>query len=272
MICAVLVTASLSGRARAVALNEQPFRIRSPQRDRGEHRPEHGRVHRRPRLTTQQRRMVEAMQTLPGVQAAGLIDIVPGFPFGGGHSVSGFSVPGHRICGPGMRPRSPGCSTAFLRAISPRRERGCWPADELFLARRCAGAARGGDQTNGLRKRFFGSVTGALGGSFKLLGWHARAGRRRDGGRKICRCWGKTPLPAMFFPILQGRSALPTFIVVRSNGGQRIASGGRGLGHGGSVKLDAGLPYDSTDVEPRPCTTRRSSRRASRRCRWASWA
>jgi predicted permease len=187
------------------------------------------------RLTTQQRRMVEAMQTLPGVQAAGLINIVP--ISGGGHSVQIFSAgtsdlrPGHEAAVPMQYSISPG----YLAAAGTR-----LLAGRSFTWHDDAQAPRVAVINERFAQRVFGSVTGALGGSFKLLdGTRVQVvGVTEDG---IYYQMSEDSLPAMFFPILQEPSSF-TNIVVRS---RRSESQVVAAVHGAMVKLDAGLPYDT---------------------------
>jgi predicted permease len=185
------------------------------------------------RVPALQRRMIDALEGIPGVHAVGLIDTMP--LSGAGSSVQVFSErttdmrPANVAAEPMVYSISPGYFAAAGTAMLAGRNFS-WHDD--------AHAPRVAVINALFARRIFGSVPSALGASFKLHdGTLVRVvGVVEDG--LYYQMWDD-PQPAMFFPVLQAPSN-STNLVVRSNRSeQQVAAAVNSTLH----KVDAGLPF-----------------------------
>jgi predicted permease len=180
-----------------------------------------------------QKRMIDALETIPGVTSVGLVDRPPLF-----YGSNGTNVFTDKTTD--LRPSNAAAEAATYN-ISP----GYFDAAQTTLL--TGRTFTWHDDKNSPRvavinrefaNKIFGSVTGAMGGYFKMKdGSRIQVvGIAEDGKYSSL---AEDPTPAMFFPILQSPSS-QACIVVRSNQDQQQLTA--------AIKsvmqnLDAGLPY-----------------------------
>ncbi len=180
-----------------------------------------------------QRRMIEAMQTIPGVTSVGLTDRTP---------LSGDWIQTDVFTDETMDPRpSNVAAVPVMYSVSPEYFHVAGTA--LLVGRNVSwhddkSVPRVAVVNREFARKVFGSVTNAMGRYF----------RRRDKTRIQVvgviedgkyRSLTEDPQPAMFFPILQAPSS-DTWLVVRSNrDSQQLAAAMRNTLRG----LDTGLPF-----------------------------
>jgi predicted permease len=231
-ICAVLVTSSLvavRGLERSLHSNfgfePRNAMVMNTNLDMGGYRGE--------AVSVMQRRMVDGMQTFPGVTSAALIDRLP---LSGNWIQTDVFTDGTTDTRPANAAAVP-----VMFSISPEYFQTAGTAllaGRAFTRHDDKSVARVAVVNRVFATRVFGSVATALGGTF----------RRRDGTRiQVVGVVGdgklksltEDPQPAMFFPILQV-PATDTWLVVRSSADpQQLAGAMRNT----LKRLDAGLPY-----------------------------
>jgi predicted permease len=188
------------------------------------------------RALAMQRRLIKAMEAIPGVEAVGLADSVP-FAMGVGDTIV------YRDNAPDLRPGN-AAADAYLFHVAPGYFRA---ADTTLLSGRDFSWE---DDKNSPRvalvngvfaRKLFGSADGVIGRYYKM----------RDGSRiqvvgvvEDGKYYALTenPEPAVFIPILQSPSAATT-LVVRARPGANNAPGLLGAAMRNAVRhLDAGMP------------------------------
>jgi predicted permease len=231
-ICAVLVTSSLvavRGLARSLHANfgfepRNAMLVNSVLRMAG---------YSLDRIPVMQRRMIEAVETIPGVQSVGLVNYPPLSTAVEGWNVYSdqttdlsasnvaFGCDAYSIS-PGYF-HAAGTALLFGRAVS-------WQDDK--------DAPRVAVVNREFARRLFGSATSAMGAYFKTDGKRIQVVGIAEDGKYLSLT--ENPQPAMFFPFLQQPSNWTT-LVVRSEGDpQQLAGAIRGRLH----DLDAGLPVE----------------------------
>jgi len=179
-----------------------------------------------------QKRMIDAMAALPGIDSVGLINRTP---LDGG--VSGARVFSDRAAD--LRPAN-ALATSYLFNVSPeyfRAARTALLAGRPFSWHDDKGAPRVAIVNRELADRIFGSAEHAIGGHFKMRdGTRGEVAGVVENGKY--HSLTEDPEPALFLPILQA-PASETSLVVRAHRDPReIATAIRGALHG----VDQGLP------------------------------
>jgi predicted permease len=183
-------------------------------------------------VTAMQRRMIDAMQKIPGVEAVGLIDWMP---LGGGWNDSQVFTDETADLRPSNAVAAP-----FLFSISPEYFHAAGTtllSGRTFTWHDDKNAPRVAVVNREFARRIFGSPTNAVGRSYKMQdGMRIQVVGIVENGKY--RYLTEDPLPAMFFPMLQSPSS-ETSLVVRSNRDpQQLAAAVRNA----LRDLDSGLP------------------------------
>jgi predicted permease len=181
-----------------------------------------------------QKRMIDALATIPGVTSVGLVDRLP--LYYGANSSNVFSDNTTDL-----RP-SKVAAEAMVYNISPEYFDA---AQTAFLSGRTLtwhddkNSPRVAVVNREFARRLFGSATSSLGGHYKM-----RDGTRievvgvvEDGKYASL---AEDPQPAMFFPILQSPTSLAALVLRSSRDPQELVASIRSKVH----DLDAGLPFD----------------------------
>ena len=131
-----------------------------------------------------QKRMIGAMETIPGVTSVGLIDLPP-------LASAGDTNPSPVFTGEttDLRPAS-AAATSATYSISPEYFRAAGTsllAGRSFSWHDDKNAPRVAVINQEFARKIFGSATNATGGYYKTTGWNARTSRRHRGERKIWR-------------------------------------------------------------------------------------
>jgi predicted permease len=186
-------------------------------------------------LPAMQRRMIDAMEKIPGVTSAGLTMSPPlSNPSWNGVSVFADSAadltPSNALAAPLGYSVSPGYFRAAGTALLIGRTF-TWHDDKSV--------PRVAVVNKEFARKIFGSVANAMGGRYKLpTGERIQVVGVVEDGKY--RSFSEDPQPAMFFPILQSPTS-DTFMVVRSNRNpQQLAAAMQST----LRNLDAGLPFD----------------------------
>jgi len=232
-ICAVLVTSSLvavRGLLRSLhghfGFEPQNAMLAETELAMGGYRDE--------KVPAMQKRMIDALKTIPGVESVALVDPYPPL-FGGAKSSSVFSDKTTDL-----RPAN-ATTAAFVYSVSPEYFHAA--ATTLVSGRTFAwdedqSAPRVAVINQEFARTVFGSAIGALGRYFKMTdGKRIQVvGIAEDGKYENLT---EDPQPAMFLPILQSPFS-ETWLVVRSNRDpQQLGPAIRSTLH----SLDAGLPF-----------------------------
>jgi predicted permease len=183
-----------------------------------------------------QRRMIDAVETVPGVTSAGLVDVPP-LVTGGANGSIVFTDettdlrPGNAAATPTMLNISPEYFRAAGTALLSGRTF-TWHDDK--------NAPRVAVVNQEFARKVFGAATGAIGRYYKMRdGTRIQVVGIVEDGKYLSLT--EDPEPAMFFPILQSPSSA-TFLVVRSDHDpQQQAPAIRSTLH----DLDAGLPVNT---------------------------
>lgn len=184
------------------------------------------------RVPAMQKRMIDAVEVLPGVESVGLAD---GIPFGDGNGSSNVFAENSSD----LRP-SNAVADAQLFKVSPEYFRAAGTAlltGRAFTWQDDKDAPRVAVVNREFARKLFGSATGAIGRFFKMKdGTRIQvAGIAEDGKYGSLT---EDPQPAMFLPILQSPSS-STQLLVRSNRDpQLLGAAMRNALH----QLDSGLP------------------------------
>ena len=183
---------------------------------------------------TMQKRMIDALQTIPGVRSVGVVDRLP--LYYGANSANVFSD-----TTADLRP-SNAAAQAMLYNISPEyfdAARTSLLTGRPFTWHDDKQSPRVAVVNREFAKRIFGSLTNALGSHYKL----------RDGARLEVvgvvedgkyESLAEDPQPAMFLPLLQSPSNQIALVVRSTRDEQQLAAAIRSTVH----DLDAGLPID----------------------------
>ncbi|HUD14267.1 MAG TPA: ABC transporter permease [Terracidiphilus sp.] len=210
------------------------------------------------RVPAMQKRMVEAVQGLPGVESVGLADALPLSVNGGDDQlVFANQLSDLRPSNAAGKIRTYNVSPEYFQASGTALLSG-----RLFTGHDDQGSPRVAIVNQEFARKLFGSAANAIGGWYKLKnGTRIQVvGIAQDGKYSTLT---EDPVPAMFFPILQSPST-STILVVRSRPGsdrnpQPIGAAMRTA----LQRLDAGLPVtieardkllDSTLFGPRMAT------------------
>jgi predicted permease len=184
------------------------------------------------RVPSMQKRMIDALETIPGVESVGLADQVP---LGDGPGSSNVFTDN----APDLRP-SNAALNAFTFRVSPEY---FYAAGTALLSGRTftwhddKNSPRVAVVNREFARRIFGSVTNAMGGHYKVSdGARIQVVGVAEEGKY--NSLTEDPKPAMFLPILQSPSS-STCLVVRSNRDpQQLGPAVRST----LRQLDAGLP------------------------------
>jgi predicted permease len=188
------------------------------------------------KIPAMQRRMIDAMQTIPGVEHVGLVNGYPPLVDLAGQSVSIFKQdtsdlrPSNAAAMPYRYEISPGYFDAAGTTLLAGRSQN-WSDDKnapavAVINREFAG-------------KIFGSVAGAVGRSFKLLNGTTVqvVGVVEDGKYQVLT---EAQQPAMFLPFLQSPSNAAYLVVRSSRDPEQLSAAMRDK----LRDLDAGLPVD----------------------------
>jgi predicted permease len=185
------------------------------------------------RVPAMQKRLIDAMEAIPGAQSVGLIDQLP--LWGGRDTSSVFSdeTTDLRAANAAGQPLVYRISPEYFRAAGTTVLFGrtfTWHDDK--------DSPRVAVVNQEFARRIFGSVTGAVGRYYKMSdGKRIQVVGIVEDGKYVYLT--DDPRPAMFFPVLQSLSS-STWVVVRSNHDlQQIATAMRVT----LRDLDAGLPF-----------------------------
>ncbi len=204
-------------------------------------------------VSAMQKRMIDALQTIPGVQSVGSVDRLPLYYGSNGSQVFTDTTTDLRAANVAARPSTYNISPEYFQAAGTTLLSGrtfTWHDDK--------NAPPVAVINQELARKLFGSAAGALGGYFK----------RQDGTRTQVvgiaedgkyGSLTEDPEPAIFLPILQSPSS-QTSLVVRSNRDlQQLSAAIKST----MQDLDAGLPFtfktwnnelDSALLAPRMAT------------------
>lgn len=184
-------------------------------------------------LPVMQKRMIEALETIPGVKSVGLVDRLPLFYGSNGSNVFSDKTSD-------LRPAN-AAAEAALYNISPRYFDA---AETVVLTGRTftwhddKSSPRVAVVNREFAKRLFGSVTNAVGSYYKMPdGARIQAvGVVEDGKYGSL---AEDAQPAMFLPVLQSQSAQASLIVRSSRDQEQLVAAIRSKMH----DLDPGLPF-----------------------------
>jgi predicted permease len=188
------------------------------------------------RVPAMQRRMIDAMQSIPGVEQVGLVNNYPPLVYAAGNRANVFKDdatdlgPSNAVATPYRYEVSPGYFTAAGTSLLAGRSFD-WHDDK--------GAPRVAVVNREFAIKIFGSVTGALGRHYKLQdGTPVQiVGVVEDGKyMSLTEDWQ----PAMFLPSLQSPAAAAYLVVRSARNPEELAAAMRNKIRG----LDAGLPVD----------------------------
>src|ERR1035438_3747262 len=185
------------------------------------------------RVPAMQKRMIEALQALPGVESVGLTDALPLGINSGGDSIV---FTGNTS---DLRPSNAAADAAIYN-VSPEYFHAAGTAllsGRTFTWHDDKNSPRIAVVNREFARKIFGSPTNAIGRSYKMQdGMRIQVVGILENGKY--RYLTEDPQPAMFFPMLQSPSS-GTSLVVRSNGdSQQLAAAIRGT----LRELDSGLP------------------------------
>jgi predicted permease len=184
------------------------------------------------RVPAMQKRMIDALETIPGIESVGLADQVPL-----GDSVGDSNVFTDNTSD--LRPSNAAADAAMLR-VSPEYFHAAGTAllsGRTFTSHDDKSSPRVAVANREFARKVFGSITSAMGGYYKMAdgGRIQVVGIAEDGKYNSLT---ENPTPAMFLPILQSPSN-STWLVVRSNRDpQQVGPAIRST----LRQLDAGLP------------------------------
>jgi predicted permease len=232
-ICAVLVTSSLvavRGMARSLHANfgfepRNVMLVNSVLRMAG---------YNLERIPVMQRRMVEAVETIPGVQSVGLVNYPPL-----SSAVEGWNVYSDQTTDLSASNVASSCDAY---SISPDYFRAAGTA--LLLGRTFSwqddkNAPRVAVVNREFARKIFGSASGAVGAYFKLAdGTRIQVVGIAEDGKYLSLT--ENPQPAIFLPFLQQPSNWTTLVVRSERDPQQLAAAIRSRLH----DLDAGLPVE----------------------------
>ncbi len=186
------------------------------------------------KVPAMQRRMLDAVQTIPGVQAAGLADYVP--LTGGSNESIVFTDKTTDL-----RP-SNATANALMYNISPGYFRAAGTAllsGRAFTWHDDKSSPRVAVVNGEFAREVFGSATNAVGGYYKMRdGTRVQVVGIAEDGKYMSLT--EDPWPAMFLPILQSPSSSTVLVIRSSRDPQQLAVAIRRTLH----ELDAGLPVD----------------------------
>ncbi len=234
-ICAVLVTSSmvaLRGLVRSMRSNfgfesRNAMLVNTDLSMAGYHLDQPG-----DQVPAMQRRMIDAMEKMPGVESVGLIDWVP---FAG----AGDDAPVFADEMTDLRP-SNAMATPFLFSISPEylhAARTALVSGRTFTWHDDKNAPRVAVVNQEFARKIFGSPANAIGKSYKIQdGTRIQVVGIVENGKY--RYITEDAQPAMFFPMLQSPSAGSSLVVRSNQDPQQLAAAIRST----LRKLDAGLP------------------------------
>ena len=184
-----------------------------------------------------QRRMIEAMEAIPGVESVGLVNNYPPLAYGAGTRVNVFAQDASDFSSSSaaVRPYRYDVSPGYFSAAGTTLLAGrpfTWHDDKK--------APRVAVINQEFARTFFGSPAGAVGGYYKMQdGTRVQVVGIVEDGKYLSLTEDRPP--AMFLPFLQSPS-LAAYLVVRSNRDpQQIAS----LMRSKLRDLDEGLPVDT---------------------------
>ena len=211
-----------------------------------------------------QKKMIDAMKTIPGVSSVGLVGPFQPLTMGG---ISPIVFTDQTT---DLRP-SNAAAQAFLYNISPEYLRAAGTAllsGRAFTWHDDQNSTRVAIVNKEFARKIFGSVTSAVGGHYKLKdGTRVEVVGIVEDGKYFN--LAADPEPAMFLPILQSPSS-ESWLVIRSAGSDRdptqVAAAIRGKLH----ELEPAFRFISSRGARN--WTEHSSPRAWRRCRWGCWA
>jgi len=232
-ICAVLVTSSLvavRGMARSLHSNfgfqpQNVMLVNSVLRMAG---------YNLDRIPVMQRRMIEAVETIPGVQSVGLVNYPPL-----SSAVEGWNVYSDQTTDLSASNVASSCDAY---SISPDYFRAAGTA--LLLGRTVSwqddkDAPRVAVVNREFARKIFGSASSAVGAHFKLAdGTRIQVVGIAEDGKYLSLT--ENPQPAMFLPFLQQPSNWTTLVVRSERDPQQLAAAIRSRLH----DLDAGLPVE----------------------------
>ena len=189
------------------------------------------------RVPAMQRRMIDAMETIPGVERAGLVNHYPPLIYGAGTTANVFKdeTADRRQSNVAAMPYRYDISPGYLDAAGTSLSAGrtfTWHDDKNAPAVAVVNREFAG--------RMFGSVTGAVGGYYKLQdGTRVQVVGVVEDGKYLSLT--EDQQPAMFLPFLQSPSA-SAYLVVRSHRDpQQLVVAMRSK----LRELDPGLPLDA---------------------------
>lgn len=184
-------------------------------------------------VVTMQKRMLDAMESIPGVSAVGLVDTAP---------LSQGDAPNALVFTDDTTDLKPGnaAATAFTFAISPGYLSAAGTAllSGRNITRHDDGSApRVAVVNEEFARRIFGSAANAIGGHYKLRdGARIEVAGIVENGRYVHLTEAQSP--AMFVPILQAPSSASTMVVRSTSHPQQVAAAIKGR----LRDLDPGLP------------------------------
>jgi len=184
-----------------------------------------------------QRRMIDAMRTIPGVESVGLVNGYPPLVYTAGNRADVYKeetsdlTPPNAAAMPFRYEVSPGYFAAAGTALLAGRTF-AWQDDQNAPAVAIV--------NRDFADRMFGSVTGAIGKTYRLQdGTHVQVVGVVEDGKYMSLT--EAQQPAMFLPFLQS-PASAAYLVVRSRRDpEQLAAAMRKTVH----ELDAGLPVDT---------------------------
>jgi predicted permease len=184
-----------------------------------------------------QRRMIDAMGTIPGVDAVGLVNGYPPLVYTAGNRADVYREETRDLRPPNA------AAMPFRYEVSPRYFEAAGTtllAGRSFLWRDDKNAPSVAVVNREFADRMFGSVTGAIGRNYRLQdGTRVQVVGVVENGKYMSLT--ESQQPAMFLPFLQS-PASPAYLVVRSKRDpQQLAAAMRSKVR----ELDAGLPVDT---------------------------
>jgi len=183
-------------------------------------------------VPTMQKRMIDALETIPNIKSVGLIDRLP--LYYGANSETVFSDKTADL-----RPAN-GAAEAMVYKVSPEyfdAARTSLLAGRTFTWHDDKSSPRVAVVNREFASKIFGSADNAIGGYYNADGSRIQVVGIVEDGKYAS--LAEDPQPAMFFPILQSPSSQAA-LVVRSNGDpQQLAAAIKSTVQG----LDAGLPF-----------------------------
>jgi predicted permease len=189
------------------------------------------------RVPAMQKRMIEALEALPGVESVGLTDALPLSISGEGDSIVFTDNTAD------LRP-SKAVADALIYNVSPEYFRAAGTAllsGRTFTSHDDKSSTRVAVVNGEFARRLFGSAANAIGRSYKMRdGTRIQVVGLAEDGKY--RSMTEDPMPVMFLPILQSPSS-STMLVVRSRRGWNDAPQLLGAAMRSTLQqLDTGLP------------------------------